>query len=70
VAPFGSKALFGMAGVTLIVSIAYGIRTNDGSATSALGFIAIGAFVLGLLVVFADPDRAPWYAPDAPIAQQ
>ena len=67
---FGAKGLFGMALLTLIASVGYGLATNDGSATTALGFIAVGAFVLGLLVVFADPDRAPWYAPDTPVAQQ
>jgi len=70
VVPFGSKALFGMALVTLGVSIVYGLETNESSATTILGFVAIGAFVLGLLVLLADPDRAPWYAPDAPIGQQ
>jgi len=70
VVPLGSKALFGMAGVTLAASILYGGITQDGSAAAPLGVIAVGAFVLGVMVLLADPDKAPWYAPDAPLAEQ
>jgi hypothetical protein len=70
VLPLGTKALFAMAFLTLVTSVAYGMATNDGSATTVLGFAAAGAFTLGLLILFADPDRAPWVAPDTPLAQQ
>jgi cytochrome c oxidase subunit IV len=70
VLPLGTKALFVMALVTLITSAVYGLATNDSTATTALGFVAVGAFVLGVVVIFADPDRAPWVAPDTPLAQQ
>jgi len=56
--------------VTLLVSVFYGLETNESSATTILGFIAIGAMVLGVVVLLADADRAPWYAPDAPLGQQ
>src|SRR5579862_9254027 len=56
--------------VLLAVSIIYGLETNESSATTILGFVAIGALVLGVVVLFADPDRAPWYAPDSPLGQQ
>jgi hypothetical protein len=70
VLPLGSKALFAMAFLTLVASVAYGLATNDSSSTTILGFAAVGAFTLGLLVLFADPDRAPWVASDTPLAQQ
>lgn len=68
--PLGTKALFAMAFFTLVASVAYGLATNDSTATTILGFAAFGAFSLGLLIVFADADRAPWVAPDTPLAQQ
>lgn len=68
--PLGSKALIGMGLVTLVVSVLYGLETNESSATTILGFVAIGALVLGVVVLLADPDRAPWYAPDTPLGQQ
>jgi len=70
VVPFASKALFALAAVGLVASIAYGVATGDGSATAALGFVAAGAFILGLAVALADPDRAPWVAAGAPLVQE
>ncbi len=68
--PFGSKALFGMALATLLTAVFFGLDTNEPVATTILGLAAVGAFTLGLLVLLADPDRAPWFAPDAPIVPQ
>lgn len=68
--PLLTKVMFAMGAVTLVASAAYGVATNDGSATLALGSAAVGALALGVAVMLADPDRAPWYAPDAALAQQ
>ena len=68
--PFGSKALWGFGFLATVAAIAYGAATNDGSGGTVLAFIAGGAILLGVIVVVADPDQAPWYAPDAPLAEQ
>ena len=68
--PLGSKALFALAGLGLIASIAYGVATKDSSATTVLGFVAVGAFALGVAVLLAGADQEPWVATDAPLAEQ
>lgn len=68
--PLGTKALFGMAFLGAIAAFVYGVVTDDTSATTVLVFAAAGAAAIGVLVLFADPDRAPWFAPDAPLGQQ
>jgi len=70
VVPFGSKALWGFGLLATVAAIAYGAATNDGSGGTILAFVAAGAVLLGVLVVVADPDRAPWSAPDATLAEQ
>jgi hypothetical protein len=70
VVPFGSKALWGFGILAAVAATAYGASTGDGAGGSILGFVAAGAIVLGIMVVVADADRAPWFAPDAPIAEQ
>jgi len=70
VVPLGSKALFALAGLGLIASIAYGVATKDSSATTVLGFVAVGAFALGVAVLLAGADQEPWVATDAPLAEQ
>lgn len=63
--PFTSKALFGLAVATMIAAIGYGVATDDGSGGAVLGFIAAGAFLLGLAAALADADLPPYVAPDA-----
>jgi hypothetical protein len=78
VVPLGAKALFGMAfaavvAAVVIIAVAPFLDITisyDPLAITLLWFAAAGAFTLGLLVVFADPDRAPWFVPDSSIAQQ
>jgi hypothetical protein len=70
VVPFGSKALWGFAVLALVAALAYGWSTGDASGGAILGSVAAGAVLLGVLVVVADPDRAPWVAPDAPLAEE
>jgi len=70
VVPFGSKALFGLAAAAMVASISYGVSTSDGSATAVLGFVAVGAFLLGVVVIFAGPDREPWAVADVPRTEQ
>jgi len=70
VVPFGSKALWGFGALAAVAAVAYGAATNDGSGGAILAFVATGAVLLGVLVIVADPDRAPWVAPDASLAEQ
>jgi hypothetical protein len=78
VVSLGAKAFFGMAvaavvAVVAIIMVAPFLSlafTYDKVAITTLWFVAAGAFVLGVMVVVADPDRPPWYAPDSPISQQ
>jgi hypothetical protein len=70
VVPLGTKALFGMAFLGAIAAFVYGVVTDDTSATTVLVFAAAGAAAIGVLVLFADPDRAPWFAPDTAVGQQ
>jgi len=70
VVPFGSKALWGFGALAIVATVAYGAATNDGSGGAILALVATGAILLGVVVVVADPDRAPWTAPDAPLAEE
>ena len=67
--PFGSKALFGFSFAALIAAIAYGVATNDGSGGAVLGFVAAGAFVLGITVAIADADLPTYFAADTAPAE-
>ncbi len=68
--PFGSKALWGFGFLAVVAAIAYGAATNDTSGGTVLASVAVGAILLGVVVVVADADRAPWHAPDAPLSPQ
>jgi hypothetical protein len=70
VVPFGSKALWGFGALATVAAVAYGAATNDGSGGAILAFVATAAILLGVVVTIADADRAPWAAPDAPLAEE
>jgi len=70
VVPLGSKALWGFGFLAVVAAIAYGMSTNESSGGTILAAVATGAVLLGVVVVVADPDQAPWYAPDSPLEQQ
>lgn len=68
--PLTGKALFGLAVAVLVACVAYGVATDDGSATAVLAFVAMGAVALALVGTLADPDLPPYVAVDAPRADQ
>jgi hypothetical protein len=70
VVPLGTKGLFAMAVLGAIAAFVYGVVADDAAGTTLLVAVAAAAAVAGVVVLFADPDRAPWYAPDTPIALQ
>jgi len=67
---FASRALWALGLLTAVAAITYGWTTNDDSGGTLLAFLAVGAIVLAVAVAFADADRAPWYAPGAPVGYE
>lgn len=68
--PFGTKALYGMAFLAAIAAFVMGVVTSDAVGTTLLIFVSGGAAAVGTVILVADPDRAPWFAPDTPLGQQ
>ena len=68
--PFATKALWGFGFAAVVAAITYGLATNDDAGGAILAFVATGAILLGVVVLFADADQAPWFAPGTPLAQE
>ena len=68
--PFATKALWGFGFAGVVAAIVYGLATNDDAGGAILAFVSTGAILIGVVVLFADPDQAPWFATGTPLGQE